>query len=120
MVVVKKLSAVTLFVTDMKRSIQFYKVDLGMELLYGGLESEFSSFSLGANYINLVLDRNNTVSRWGRIIFYVDDVDVFYRKVIFNGLSPITTPQNAVWRERYFHLVDPDGHELSFACPIDS
>jgi uncharacterized glyoxalase superfamily protein PhnB len=22
------------------------------------------------------------------------------------------------WGERYFHIVDPDGHELSFARPI--
>jgi len=22
--------------------------------------------------------------------------------------------------ERFFHLIDPDGHELSFAWPLDS
>jgi uncharacterized glyoxalase superfamily protein PhnB len=27
-------------------------------------------------------------------------------------------PQDASWGERYFHLPDPDGHELSFARPI--
>ena len=117
--VVNKLSAVTLFVTDMKRSVKFYKIDLGMELLYGGPDSGFTSFSLGASYINLVLDRYHTFSPWGRIIFYVDDVDEFYRMVVSRGLSPLTKPQNADWQERYFHLVDPDGHELSFARPIN-
>jgi uncharacterized glyoxalase superfamily protein PhnB len=27
-------------------------------------------------------------------------------------------PRDAEWGERYFHLTDPDGHELSFARPI--
>ena len=27
-------------------------------------------------------------------------------------------PRDAAWGERYFHLHDPDGHELSFAQPI--
>ena len=118
--VVEKLSAVTLFVKDMKRSVRFYKTDLGMELLYGSPDSAFTSFSLGASYINLVLDRDYTFSHWGRIIFYVDDVDEFYRRVVSKGLSPLTEPQNADWQERYFHLSDPDGHELSFARPTDS
>jgi uncharacterized glyoxalase superfamily protein PhnB len=30
------------------------------------------------------------------------------------GYTP-TPPQNGVWGERYFHLTDPNGHELSFA-----
>ncbi|MCY3569357.1 MAG: VOC family protein, partial [Chloroflexi bacterium] len=25
----------------------------------------------------------------------------------------------APWRERYFHIVDPDGHEISFAKPLE-
>ena len=29
-----------------------------------------------------------------------------------------TTPRDAEWGERYFHLTDPDGHELSFARPL--
>jgi hypothetical protein len=27
-------------------------------------------------------------------------------------------PRDAAWGERYFHLHDPDGQELSFAQPI--
>ena len=33
------------------------------------------------------------------------------------GFHP-DSPQDASWGERYFHLPDPDGHELSFARPI--
>ncbi len=27
-------------------------------------------------------------------------------------------PRDASWGERYFHMRDPDGHELSFARPL--
>jgi len=35
-----------------------------------------------------------------------------------HGLAPTTTPEDATWGERYFHISDPDGHELSFARPL--
>ena len=33
-------------------------------------------------------------------------------------VTPAFAPQDAPWGERYFHLIDPDGHELSFAKPL--
>src|SRR5438128_550362 len=32
--------------------------------------------------------------------------------------SRATVPRDAEWGERFFHLADPDGHELSFARPL--
>src|SRR5260370_24482518 len=54
---------------------------------------------------------------WGRIIFYVEDVDRFWAHMKEKEFGP-ARPQDAAWGERYFQLVDPDGHELSFAQPI--
>ena len=34
------------------------------------------------------------------------------------GVAPSTTPEDAPWGERYFHVTDPDLHELSFAKPL--
>ena len=33
------------------------------------------------------------------------------------AVSP-APPRDAEWGERYFHILDPDGHELSFARPL--
>jgi hypothetical protein len=33
------------------------------------------------------------------------------------GFNP-ESPRDAAWGERYFHMPDPDGHQLSFARPI--
>jgi uncharacterized glyoxalase superfamily protein PhnB len=59
-----------------------------------------------------------TWSWWGRAIFYVDDVDNQHAQAVAAGLQPSFTPRDAPWGERYFHIVDPDGHELSFAQPL--
>jgi hypothetical protein len=37
--------------------------------------------------------------------------------VIAADYRPDTAPRDAKWGERFFHLTDPDGHELSFAWP---
>ena len=55
---------------------------------------------------------------WGRIIFYVSDVDAYYARAIAAGLIPEAQPRDAEWGERYLHLADPDGHGLSFAMPL--
>ena len=52
------------------------------------------------------------------MIVYVSDVDAIYRKALAAGLAPSFAPSDAPWGERYFHLTDPDGHELSFAKPL--
>jgi uncharacterized glyoxalase superfamily protein PhnB len=34
---------------------------------------------------------------------------------VASGAQPDAPPRDAAWGERFFHLTDPDGHELSFA-----
>jgi uncharacterized glyoxalase superfamily protein PhnB len=104
----------------MAYSVEFYQHHVGLSLLYGGGTESFTSFSVGDSYLNLVLASDRELSWWGRVIFYVDDVDEMYRRLIDAGLTPTTAPEDAPWGERYFHINDPDGHELSFARPLQS
>lgn len=113
----QSISAVTLAVRDMARSVEFY-LAAGFRLLYGGPDSEFSSFRVGEGYLNLTLSGDYEAHWWGRAIFHVADVDASHRHVVASGLTPDTSPADAPWGERYFHLTDPDGHELSFAKPL--
>ncbi len=115
---VEKISAVTFRVLNMKASVQFYRDVLGMELLYGGEDAGFSSLrakDMQSAILNLEL--GHAVSGWGRIIFYVADVDAFWGHLTDLGFEP-ERPRDASWGERYFHMLDPDGHELSFARPL--
>jgi catechol 2,3-dioxygenase-like lactoylglutathione lyase family enzyme len=114
----KRISAVTLRVSDMARAVAFYSDILGLEVLYGGKNSAFSSLrTSGAKDVILNLEEGLAHGGWGRIIFYVKDVDEYWRYLRSKGFDP-PDPQDAEWGERYFHLNDPDGYELSFAQPL--
>jgi catechol 2,3-dioxygenase-like lactoylglutathione lyase family enzyme len=116
---VRSISAVTLLTTDMRKSVAFYR-DLGFEMLYGGVDAEFTSFQVGTGFLNVQLTTGGHPrgSIWGRVVFWVDDVDEMYQRVLVAGFLPETPPADATWGERYFHVRDPDGHELSFARPL--
>jgi len=110
---IRHISAVTFAVRDMARSVDFYK-KLGFELLYGGGGAAFSSLKAGEAFVNLSADPRYEHRWWGRAIFRVDDVDALHRAFTAAGLKP-ESPRDAAWGERFFHVTDPDGHELSFA-----
>jgi catechol 2,3-dioxygenase-like lactoylglutathione lyase family enzyme len=114
---IDSISAVTLATHDMPRAVQFYR-SLGFVIRYGGESAAFTSFHAGPGYLNLIAQGADRFwSWWGRVIFYVSDVDALYRATLDKGLEPSFPPRDATWGERYFHITDPDGHELSFAKP---
>jgi uncharacterized glyoxalase superfamily protein PhnB len=49
---------------------------------------------------------------------WVDDVDAMHRRALAAGFDPEAAPRDATWGERFFHIHDPDGNELSFARPV--
>jgi catechol 2,3-dioxygenase-like lactoylglutathione lyase family enzyme len=115
---IEKISAVTLKVASMTNSVRFYRDVLGMEIIYGGEDTYFSSLRTkdGKGPI-LNLEQGRSVTGWGRLIFYVANVDAIWAYLREKGFHP-ESPRDAPWGERYFHMPDPDGHELSFARPI--
>lgn len=102
----------------MQVSVRFYRDVLGMEVIYGGEDSDFSSLRPSeAESAILNLAQGDPENGWGRLILHVTDVDAFWAHLKASGFDP-ARPQDAVWGERYFHMPDPDGHELSFARPL--
>jgi uncharacterized glyoxalase superfamily protein PhnB len=115
---IEGISAVTLGTHEMGQAIRFYRA-LGFEVLHGDEDSAFTSFRAGTSYLNLIAQSaERRWSWWGRVIFYVADVDALYDRALAAGYEPATMPCDAEWDERFFHLIDPDGHELSFARPL--
>ena len=122
---VLKISAVTLLVSDMKRSVDFYSKIPDFKLVYGGSEAQFASFLIDdivKSYLNLKLSKTHSTD-FGRIIFYTDDVDGLFAymqddKIISELGEFESKPQDATWGERFFHIIDPDCYKLSFATPI--
>jgi len=140
-----KISAVTPIVENMERSCRFYSQVPGFKLVYGSSDDTFTTFEieeeeehkskmclnleLGINNNreppNLIAENDNGWKRqhFGRIIFHTEDVDRLYsyfknNDSISNLISFENEPTNAAWGERYFHIREPDGYQLSFAEPI--
>jgi catechol 2,3-dioxygenase-like lactoylglutathione lyase family enzyme len=115
---IEGISAITLATHDMARAVAFYTA-LGFALKYGGAEAAFTSFHAGSGFLNLTTAPvERQWSWWGRAIFHVDDVDAVHGRAVTAGLAPASASRDAAWGERFFHITDPDGHELSFARPL--
>ena len=122
---VSKISAVTLLVSDMKRSVDFYSKIPNFKMVYGGPDTQFTSFLIDdtmKSYLNLKLNETHSTD-FGRIIFYTDDVDGLFAymqddKTVSELGKFESKPQDATWGERFFHMLDPDGYKMSFATPL--
>jgi len=133
---VYRISAVTLKVRNMGESCAFYSKLPGFTLVYGGSKERFTTFEVGRGtkmYLNLELkddmarristDPDTPKKSFGRIVFHTDDVDGLYRFMTTDsGVSQSAifenAPKDAIWGERFFHVSEPDGYQLSFAQPI--
>ncbi|MEZ5378003.1 MAG: VOC family protein [Acidimicrobiales bacterium] len=118
-----ELNAITLRTTDMAAAIEFYEL-IGCTTVYGGPDTDFATMAIddfvpgsATNFINLTVERAELgpPSFWGRYIIFVDDPDAHYDRLVAAGRTPMMAPSNAMWGERYFHILDPDGHEVSLA-----
>jgi catechol 2,3-dioxygenase-like lactoylglutathione lyase family enzyme len=131
---VYRISAVTLIIKNMKRSCDFYSQIPGFKLVYGGSPKDtFTTYLIGYDYhttcLNLELNLDTYIGdfnsdfnkrHFGRIIFQTDDVDKLYSyfkssKEISDAVVFEKEPKDAPWGERYFHIREPDGYQLSFA-----
>ncbi|MDQ7977057.1 VOC family protein [Paraburkholderia sp. SARCC-3016] len=111
---IESINAVTLGTSDMARAVQFYAA-LGFPFAYGGPDADFTSYAFGGAHLNLIAETHGPINWWGRVIIHVSDVDALYQRALDAGLVPESAPADASWGERYFHIRDPDGHQLSFA-----
>ena len=133
---VTKISAITIFVKNMKDSCMFYSSIPKFEISYGGPDSNFTTFKISQSpdmYLNIqsdsgkqeaekVMSSSNWISHH-RIIFQTEDVDTLYYYLrnddtVSNLGKFETKPTDADWGERYFQMRDPDGYEIVFARPI--
>ena len=94
--VLEGISAVTLAVGDMTRTVRFYRA-LGFTVRFGDETAPFTSFQVGSNHLNLALRRGNVQQTWwGRIIFYVSDVDASYERAIAVARTPSGTSVTSI------------------------
>lgn len=123
----RTINALTLATCDMRGSCAFYE-KLGLIRTFE--TPAFVTLSMSAPvtadnnrlHVNLQLDERFRASApgeslgWGRAVVFVDDVDALHASLAARGVAA-PLPKDAPWGERYFHILDPMGHELSLATP---
>ena len=89
---IEGISAITLGTHEMPRTVRFYRA-LGFEVLHGGEESSFTSLRAGVSYLNLIVQpAERRWSWWGRVIFYVTDVDALYNRALAADTTRLRCP----------------------------
>ena len=115
-----ELNAVGIVVSDMTRSIAFYRL-LGLDVPETPDEGHFETFL--PNGVRFMLDTEDTVRSfrpdWSRetgnqlgLAFECaspSEVDEVYARVVGAGSDAEKEPWDAVWGQRYAQLRDPDG-----------
>ena len=104
------LNQVTLPSTDMKKSIEFY-TKLGLKLIVSSSEV-YSRFELhdGDSTFSLSLVDKNPSGQLVKIYFEVPDVDIYYSKLILQGIKFSSKPEIKIWLWKEAQLEDPDGN----------
>ena len=72
---------------EIPRAVRFYRA-LRFEALHGDEGSSFTSFRAGASYLNLIAQPTQRHwFWWGRVIFYVTDVDALHERALAAGYT---------------------------------
>jgi catechol 2,3-dioxygenase-like lactoylglutathione lyase family enzyme len=126
---VPELNACGIVVSDMARSIRFYRL-LGIDVPETPDEGHVDSFL--PNGVRFMLDTEDVVRSflpdWSRatgnqisLAFECAnpaEVDEVYGRVVADGFEGEKEPWDAVWGQRYALLRDPDGVEVNLYATL--
>jgi len=115
---IESISAITLATHDMPGAVRFYRA-LGFEILHGGEDSSFTSFRAGPK----LSQPHRPATRATLVV--VGARDLLRQRCrcasparARGGIPAEHFTTRCRMGERFFHIDDPDGHELSFARPL--
>ena len=122
-----------LYVSDLERSVDFYREKLGFG--FTGYWDDvnhrvtddydeanrpgYASVEVGESKIGLHLDPEfEAGSRRFELHVEIDDADALHAELSGQGLE-LTEPKDESWGARMFSVTDPDGHVWDFLQPIE-
>ena len=122
-----RLGYAILFVSDLERSIAFYRDVIGLPFRfasesYAEFATEGAKFSLFArSRLPLLIGREAPAGEvpWpqGEVAFFVDNVDSEHERLIALGVRVLAPPTDRPWGERTLHVADPDGNVVELTRP---
>ncbi len=122
-----RLGYAILFVSDLERSIRFYRDVIGLPFRfanesYAEFATEGAKFSLYARsglpeLIGRAAPAGEAPWPQGEVVFLVDDVDAEHARLSQAGVRVLAPPTDRPWGERTLHVVDPDGNVIELTRP---
>jgi uncharacterized glyoxalase superfamily protein PhnB len=124
-----ELNAIGIAVSDMARSIQFYRL-AGLDVPETPDEGHVDAFL--PNGVRFMLDSEDVIRsfmpEWSRengnqLSFALEcaspaEVDEVYERVTSAGFEGEKEPWDAFWGQRYALLIDPDGVRVNLYAPL--
>ena len=120
-----KVSAIELIVSDLEKSLNWYREKLGAHVVAEYKEWKCVNFKIGKSEV--VIDMGQPDPSWGKeeykkakerigkstgIMFETDDINETYRVLKEKGVKFIQPPTKTNWGEVRAIFVDPDGNEF--------
>ena len=110
-------------VSDLRRSLDFYRELLGFELTYAfpsEAEAEFVALEVEGGSLGLSAETEAIESASTSIWLYTDDVDVAVAELRAAGVRIVTEPADQPWGERVASVADPDGYVVYLGARGDA
>jgi lactoylglutathione lyase len=117
-----RLAYAILFVSDLPRSVRFYRDLIGIPFKfandsYAEFATEGAKFALFARqHLPELIGRAAPAGEadWpqGEVAFFVDDPDAEHDRLRGAGVAIIAPPTDRPWGERTVHIADPDGNVI--------
>ncbi|WP_425255113.1 VOC family protein [Mammaliicoccus sciuri] len=124
-----RLTNIRLLTDQYRTMFHFYKENLGIEVVYGNINSNYADFKLGEVYLSLFSKEEmmkalnykgvaETDSVQQVIVVEVQDLNKYYESFI-NKVNVVTEPTaREAWGIKCFHILDPDDNILEFYTPL--
>ncbi len=121
----KSVSGLGLYVSDIKKTVAFYK-----KLGFNKVSKDEGSTKIYLNWFWVQFTENATSKNLGKefqkeafaknrgaglyINVSVSEIDAYYSSLLKKRLKPSSKPRNWPWGNREFVIRDPDGYKIVF------
>ncbi len=110
-----------LLVSDLQRSLGFYRDLLGFEVAYcfpSESEPQFVSLAIEGGKLGLGTAQEQVQSASTAIWLYTDDVDDAVARLRDAGVLVVAEPADQPWGERVASVADPDAFIIHIGAPV--
>jgi lactoylglutathione lyase len=122
-----RLGYAILFVSDLERSVAFYRDVIGLPFRFAS--DSYAEFATGGAKFSLYarshlreligMEAPAGAVSWpqGEVAFLCDDVDAEHGRLVAAGVRVLAPPTDRAWGERTLHVADPDGYVVELTKP---